>query len=257
MSTITADLRATLRDRFRDAFGDRLDLLILYGSYARGEATSRSDIDLLVVLEGEVGAAEKERAYTVKEDLLDETGVVVSPLVTSRERFDTYDQPLFRNVRAEGELLVPADAPTTADPLRGHTYPSNRSRRGMKQSTEDALDRARDTLDTARLLRDNEKVSAAVSSAYYAMLYAARAALNEADRAPKSHRGVQHQLREAHVEDGPLDARYHSLLSAAEEKRLEADYEMSPAFTADDAERWIARAQEFLGAIEGLLLDDT
>ena len=36
----------------------------------------------------------------------------------------------------------------------------------------------------------------AVSGAYYAMLYAARAALNEAGKAPKSHQGVQHQLWE-------------------------------------------------------------
>ena len=53
MPTLTINLRAALRDRFRDAFGERLHRLILYGSYARGDATPQSDIDVLVVLTGD------------------------------------------------------------------------------------------------------------------------------------------------------------------------------------------------------------
>jgi UTP:GlnB (protein PII) uridylyltransferase len=34
----------------RDLYGDRLRQVLLYGSYARGEADEESDIDLLVVL---------------------------------------------------------------------------------------------------------------------------------------------------------------------------------------------------------------
>lgn len=33
-------------------YGKRLKKVILYGSYARGDATEDSDIDLLIVLEG-------------------------------------------------------------------------------------------------------------------------------------------------------------------------------------------------------------
>ena len=89
------------------------------------------------------------------------------------------------------------------------------------------------------------------------LLYAARAALNEAGEAPKSHKGVQHQLRETYVQDGPLDAHYHSLLSQAEDDRLDADYELSPSFTADKAEQWIARVEDFVDTVEAMLLDIT
>jgi len=83
MSALTADLRDALRDRFRDAFGERLHRLILYGSYARGEAMPRSDIDVLVVLDGESDRSDTEQAYEVMLDLREEYGAHASPLVTS------------------------------------------------------------------------------------------------------------------------------------------------------------------------------
>lgn len=103
-TTLSAERRDALRDRFRTAFGERLHRLILYGSYPQGETTPLSDVDLLVVLEGSVGRAEEERAYAVKHTLRNEYDLNVSPLVAVRERFDTYDQPLFRNVRSEGKV---------------------------------------------------------------------------------------------------------------------------------------------------------
>ena len=38
----------------RELYGRRLKNVILYGSYARGEATDDSDIDMAVVLEGDI-----------------------------------------------------------------------------------------------------------------------------------------------------------------------------------------------------------
>jgi uncharacterized protein (UPF0332 family)/predicted nucleotidyltransferase len=256
-TTLSRDIRDALRDRFRSAFGERLHRLVLYGSYARGEATSESDIDVLVVLEGETDRADREQSHEVMHHFTDEYGLNVSPLVTSRERFATYNQPLYRNVREEGELLIPEDDPEATATFHQHTYPINRSPRGMKESTEDGLDRARKSLKSAHVLLDDAAdPNSAISSAYYAMLHAARAALNEAGKAPKSHKGVQHELRETYVETGRLDTRYHSMLSQAEDKRIDADYELSPSFTAEDAEEWIGKAEDFVDTIEALLIGD-
>jgi len=257
MPTLTADLQEALRARFREAFGERLHRLILYGSHARGEATEESDIDVLVVLHDIPDRSDRERAHEVMHVMREEYGAHVSPLVTSQERFDTYNQPLYRNVRKEGELLVPHDAPEATLALRHHTYPPDIGPRGMKQATEDALNRAQNNLDGAHRDFEAGDYNRAVSGSYYAMLYAARAALNEAGEAPKSHKGVQHQLRETYVQDGPLDAYYHSLLSQAEDDRLDADYELSPSFTADKAEQWIARIEDFVDTVEAMLLDIT
>lgn len=49
--------RATLprdaKERLSEAFGDRLRGVLLYGSEARGEAREDSDVDVLVLLDGE------------------------------------------------------------------------------------------------------------------------------------------------------------------------------------------------------------
>lgn len=50
-----------LRTRLEALYGDRLNQVVLYGSYARGEETPESDVDVMVVLEGEVDPWEENR----------------------------------------------------------------------------------------------------------------------------------------------------------------------------------------------------
>ncbi|MEM9005420.1 MAG: nucleotidyltransferase domain-containing protein, partial [Cyanobacteria bacterium P01_F01_bin.86] len=52
--TAIQGLLTELRDRLKAIYGERLYKMLLFGSYARGEARPDSDIDVLVVLKGEV-----------------------------------------------------------------------------------------------------------------------------------------------------------------------------------------------------------
>ncbi|HYU31838.1 MAG TPA: nucleotidyltransferase domain-containing protein [Thermoanaerobaculia bacterium] len=57
MAYLTRDLVnviAELRKRLEELYGSRFHDLLLYGSYARGEADEGSDVDLLVLLDGPV-----------------------------------------------------------------------------------------------------------------------------------------------------------------------------------------------------------
>ena len=97
--TILADLRS----RLEGLYGDRLVKLILYGSQARGDAEPDSDIDVLVVLKGDVSPGQEiERTGDIVSDvsLLHET--VISCVFVSAERYGSEWTPLRSNVRREG-----------------------------------------------------------------------------------------------------------------------------------------------------------
>ncbi|MEG4009714.1 nucleotidyltransferase domain-containing protein [Microcoleus sp. Pol11C1] len=47
-----------LRSHFEQLYGDRLTQMVLYGSQARSDARPDSDIDILVVLKGQVNPGE-------------------------------------------------------------------------------------------------------------------------------------------------------------------------------------------------------
>jgi uncharacterized protein len=55
-----------LKARLSALYGDRLVAVILFGSYARGDADEDSDIDVLILLRGRIDArAERKRTLPV------------------------------------------------------------------------------------------------------------------------------------------------------------------------------------------------
>ena len=96
-------LLAELRSRFKALYGPRLVRLMLFGSQARGDAESSSDIDVLVVLEGPVRPGEEiRRSLNDVAELSLENNMVFSCVFVSRDRFESELSPLLINVRREG-----------------------------------------------------------------------------------------------------------------------------------------------------------
>ncbi|MQA89159.1 MAG: nucleotidyltransferase domain-containing protein [Gemmatimonas sp.] len=84
-------------------YGKWLDRVVLFGSQARGDATSDSDIDLLVVLRREVVASEEvARMSRHLADISLRHDVVASCVFVSDERFQNGASPFLMNVRREG-----------------------------------------------------------------------------------------------------------------------------------------------------------
>ena len=105
-SCLPADLATVLRRLDADLaalYGGQYGGLILYGSYARGEADHGSDVDLLLLLEGEVNPArELRRAQEVKWPLAMEAGYTVSLLPVSIDDYERSEEPFLWNARREG-----------------------------------------------------------------------------------------------------------------------------------------------------------
>lgn len=77
--------------------------MVLYGSYARGEATEGSDVDLLLLLEGEVDAAkELLKAQSVKWPLALDAGYTVSLIPVSERDYLYSREPFLWNAHEEG-----------------------------------------------------------------------------------------------------------------------------------------------------------
>jgi len=99
-------IMSELRDSLGELYGPRLVKLLLYGSQARGDADPGSDIDVLVVLDGEVNPGlEIARTEFDVADLSLRHGVAIACVFYSREQFEREQSPLLMNVRREGIAL--------------------------------------------------------------------------------------------------------------------------------------------------------
>ncbi len=82
--------------------------IILYGSYARGDYNKNSDIDLLIIIPKNNITKKEEKK--IKYDLYDlefETGILISPLVFTEEKWKNrpFITPFFENIQKEGKIL--------------------------------------------------------------------------------------------------------------------------------------------------------
>jgi predicted nucleotidyltransferase len=102
------------------AFPGQIRRVILYGSYARGDAAPDSDVDVMVVVAWEeerlpdgfyrsmYGDPRWETIVDAAHDVSLEHGVWVSPLVVGENRYVTHQRwSFFKEVQREGIVLWP------------------------------------------------------------------------------------------------------------------------------------------------------
>jgi predicted nucleotidyltransferase len=93
----------SLRWELARVLGDQLQSVILYGSQARGQARSDSDIDVLVVVRDDSDYGDLIRRTSAAVSALSlRHDVVISRAFVSQERFEREQSPFLLNVRREG-----------------------------------------------------------------------------------------------------------------------------------------------------------
>lgn len=91
--------------KMKELFGDKIDKIILYGSYSRGDSNENSDLDYLVVLNegtekpklGEIGGV----VLYFKENF----DTLISIFDVSKKRFIESTRLFYKNVRKDGKVI--------------------------------------------------------------------------------------------------------------------------------------------------------
>jgi len=95
----------SLANKLKKKWGKGFSQIILYGSWARGEQTPGSDVDLLVVLKNVSDfTSTRKELHNLSYQTCDEFNFdhVLSCILMSEESFLTDNSPLLINVRKEG-----------------------------------------------------------------------------------------------------------------------------------------------------------
>jgi uncharacterized protein (UPF0332 family)/predicted nucleotidyltransferase len=220
---------------------DQVERLILYGSYARRAAHSKSDIDLLLALRNLT--REQEEAIARKINELEEKNHIDLSVITYSHaelaHWLTLGTPFICNVADDGIALL-------GDKLVVKQTLSKAVVDGFMQS-------ARQRLRAATVLLEADEPRAAISQAFYAFLDAADAALVARGIRTKSHAGTIDLFNQHFIKTGLVEAQYSEWFKRIRKDRLEADYERMRVFTEAEGRLALERATQFVDVVETLL----
>lgn len=102
-------INTRISDSYHKVFGDDLQAVFLYGSYARGDFDNESDIDYVGIVRGDRLTLQNKMSFIwdFSAELGLENDVVISPTVIPANEFEKYKNilPYYKNIRKEGILV--------------------------------------------------------------------------------------------------------------------------------------------------------
>lgn len=94
---------------YQQVYGKDIVDIFLYGSYARGDYDSESDIDFAAIVYGEREALQQKLKviWDMSVDIGIENDVVISPIVIPHDEFEKYQEilPYYRSILTEGKRI--------------------------------------------------------------------------------------------------------------------------------------------------------
>jgi len=123
----------------------------------------------------------------------------------------------------------------------------------VKQSTQQLMVNAEETLRAAEVLFKEEYLRDAVNRVYYAVFYIAQGLLNEKDLRFSKHGTVHGAFAQHYIKTKIFDEKYHKLLTGAFRRRMLGDYEELTRFSSDEVSDILKQAWEFLDVARNYL----
>jgi uncharacterized protein (UPF0332 family) len=123
----------------------------------------------------------------------------------------------------------------------------------LRQRVRAFWDKSAERLRAARLLFEQGFYEEAISVAYYATLWAARALLLTEGAEPRTHEGVRTMLGLYFIRTGKLPNEVGRLFTRRLDDRMSADYSADAFLTSEDAEDALHQAESFIEAVRPLV----
>jgi uncharacterized protein (UPF0332 family) len=119
------------------------------------------------------------------------------------------------------------------------------------------IDRARESLEEARVLADSGHWNACVNRLYYACFYAVSALLSKHDLSSSKHSGIRSFFNQKFVKTGIFSKETAVIYNSLFERRQEGDYEVFITFKENDVKPWLEESEVFVNAVIMLIERDT
>ncbi|MDO8688898.1 MAG: HEPN domain-containing protein [Dehalococcoidia bacterium] len=124
----------------------------------------------------------------------------------------------------------------------------------MSKPASDYFLAADEALEEARALWDRNLLKGTVNRAYYAMFYAASAAVvAEGIRLPKSHKTLLNLFYHHFVESGRLQRTFHRDLARTFQLRQQGDYEIHAPMGRERVKEAVDKAEGFVSEIRKIV----
>ena len=107
VSTLEQAIWEELAEGMANILGDKLEAVILYGSYARGTQDAESDIDIALILRGKPDRNTTDHLQDFLTDMDIKHGKLFSVVDIDADRFVRLQNvlPFYRNIQTEGVVL--------------------------------------------------------------------------------------------------------------------------------------------------------
>lgn len=116
------------------------------------------------------------------------------------------------------------------------------------------LSTAKENLDSALVLYDNNQLKSAANRAYYCVFHSMRAVLAVEGVDFKHHSGVIAHFRKEYIKTGVFDKSLSTIIQTTSMVRESSDYDDFYMISRDDAKRQIDDAQIFYNEVEKYIM---
>jgi len=114
-------------------------------------------------------------------------------------------------------------------------------------------ERAKETLEEAKIMFDNSKLFATVNRIYYAIFYESVALLLTKGLYSSKHSGIRSLFNREFVKTGIVGEEFGDFFNKMFEFRQRGDYEDFVEFNKEDIKTWLEKAEEFIKVIDEIV----